>query len=135
LPVSRSPAAARGRRTALAAAGDLLLLVLFAALGRRAHDEGSAVAGTLTVAAPFLIGYVLAAAVLRLDRDPLGVRKGAAVWALGLVLGLLLRGTAFDRGLAPTFVAVAVLVTGALLVGWRAALVRRRWSPTGGRAG
>jgi hypothetical protein len=133
--VSRSQAAARGRRTALAAVCDLLLLILFAALGRRAHDEGSAVTGTLTVAAPFLVGYVLSAAVLRLDRDPLAVRKGAAVWALGVALGLLLRGTAFDRGLAPTFVAVAVLVTGVFLVGWRAGLARGRWSPTGGRAG
>ena len=63
-----------------AACADLCLLVVFAILGRRAHgDDGSAVAETLTVAAPFLIGYAIAAAALRLDRDPLSVRRGGAV--------------------------------------------------------
>lgn len=108
--------------------GDLLLLVVFAALGRRAHDEdGSAVAQAFTIAAPLLIGYAVAAAVLRLDRDPLSLRRGAGVWSLGLALGLLLRGAVFDRGLAPAFVVVAVLVTGALLVGWRAVIARGGW--------
>lgn len=117
----------RARRTAAAMLGDLVLLVAFAALGRRAHDEdGSAVAQTFTIAAPFLIGYAVAGVSLRLDRDPFSLRRGTGVWALGLGLGLLLRGTAFDRGLAPAFVVVAVLVTGALLVGWRAVIARGR---------
>ncbi len=103
---------------------DAAMLVLFAALGRRAHDEGSAIAGTLTVAAPFLMGYAVAAAGLRLDRDPFGVRRGALVWGAGIVLGLVLRGAVFGRGLAPAFVVVAVVTTGVLLVGWRGVLAR-----------
>ena len=105
---------------------DAALLVVFAAIGRRAHDEGSAVGGTLTIAAPFLIGYAVAAAVLRLDRDPLGLRRAVPVWLAGIALGLLLRGTAFDRGLAPAFVVVAFLTTGLMLLGWRPLLARRR---------
>lgn len=98
---------------------DVALIVVFAALGRRTHDEGSAIGGTLAVAAPFVIGYLIAATALRLDRRPLGIGRGAAVWALGVALGLLLRGTVFDRGLAPAFVVVAIATLGVLLVGWR----------------
>ena len=114
----------RVRRSWTAALVDAAMLVLFAALGRRAHDEGSAVIGTLTVAAPFLIGYAIAALALRLDRDPFGVRRAAMVWAAGVAIGLVLRGAVFGRGLAPAFVAVAFITTGVLIVGWRAVLAR-----------
>lgn len=124
-----------GRRTALAAGADLLLLVVFAAVGRRSHDgDASPVVDTLEIAAPFLIAYAAAAVALRLDRDPVGVRRGAAVWALGLALGLLLRATIFDRGLAPAFIVVAGVTTGCLLVGWRAIAVRGGWLQSRGRA-
>jgi hypothetical protein len=46
-------------------------------------------------------------------------------------MGMLLRRTVFDRGTAASFVIVATLVTGALLLGWRAAqlvVARRRGS-------
>jgi hypothetical protein len=112
------------RRLSIAAAADAALIILFAALGRRTHDEGSAVGGTLVVAAPFLIGYAVAAAVLRLDRAPFSVRRAAPVWAAGIGLGMLLRGTVFDRGLAPAFVVVAFVTTGALLLGWRLVVAR-----------
>lgn len=100
------------------------MIILFAALGRRTHDEGSAVGGTLVVAAPFLIGYVIAAAALRLSRAPFSVRRAAPVWAAGIALGMLLRGTVFDRGLAPAFVVVAFVTTGALMLGWRLVFAR-----------
>ena len=114
----------RMRRVAIAATVDAATIILFAALGRRTHDEGSAVSGTLVVAAPFLIGYVVAAAALRLRRDPFSVRRAAPVWAAGIALGMVLRGTVFDRGLAPAFVVVAFVTTGALMLGWRLVLAR-----------
>lgn len=116
---------------ARAALTDLVLIVLFAVIGRRSHDEGSALGGTLTVAAPFLIGHVVAATALRLDRAPLGVRRGGLVAVAGVAVGLLLRGTVFDRGLAPAFVLVALITITALLVGWR--LVAARIAPSGAR--
>jgi hypothetical protein len=112
------------QRITLAVVVDTALIILFAALGRRTHDAGSAVGGTLGVAAPFLIGYVIAAAALRLGQAPLSVRRAAPVWAAGIALGLVLRGTVFDRGLAPAFVVVAFLTTGALMLGWRLVLAR-----------
>ena len=110
---------------------DLALIVVFAAIGRRSHDEGSALGGTLVVAAPFLIGYVIAATIGRLDRDPRGVRRGVVVAVGAVVIGLGLRGTLFDRGLAPAFVVVALITITALLVGWR--LIATRIAPRGTR--
>ena len=123
------------RRLTLAVAIDAALIVLFAALGRRTHNEGSAIGGTLAVAAPFLIGYAIAAAVLRLDRAPLRVSRGAMVWAGGILVGLILRGAVFDRGLAPAFVIVAIVTTGALLLGWRLVLGRFTAAPAGAPGG
>jgi peptidoglycan/LPS O-acetylase OafA/YrhL len=112
------------RRALLVIAVDLAMIVVFVLLGRGAHDEGGLVGGTLTIAAPFLIGYAVAAAVLRLDRAPLDLARATRVWGLGMALGFLLRGTAFDRGLAPTFVVVALVVTAFLVLGWRMVAAR-----------
>ncbi len=118
---------------AIPALVDLALIVVFAAIGRRSHDEGTALTGTLTVAAPFLIAYVVAAAAWRLDRAPLAIRRGALVAVSAVAIGLLMRGTLFDRGLAPAFVVVAFVTITALLTGWR--LIATRIAPPGARDG
>ena len=115
----------------IAAIFDLALIILFAAIGRRSHDEGSALAGTLTVAAPFLIGYVIAAVAWRLDRSPRSAGRGALISVVAVGLGLVLRGTAFGRGVAPAFVVVALVTITVLLVGWR--LVAARVTSPGAR--
>lgn len=106
---------------------DLALIVVFAAMGRRSHEEGLTVAGVLTTAGPFLIGYAVAAVLTRLDRDPLSIPRALAAWAPGIALGMVLRRIVFDRGTATSFMVVAFCVTAALLVGWRlvALMVRR----------
>ena len=107
------------RRAWLAFVLDAALIVLFAALGRRTHDEGSAVVGTLHVAAPFLLGWAVGAAVARLDHDPLSARRAVLAWVIALPVGFALR--ALDgRGLAFGFVVVALVFTAATLLGWRA---------------
>jgi hypothetical protein len=112
--------------TALRAAlADAACVVAFAALGRASHDEGSAVGGTLAVAAPFLVGGALGWAVAQGWRTPLSLRTGTAAWAGALVVGMLLRNLAWDRGTAPSFVIVTAIVLGALLLGWRALLAVR----------
>ncbi len=112
-----------------AALADAGAVVLFAALGRASHDEGSAVAGTLEVAAPFLIGAAAGWAAARAWRRPAALATGAVVLAVTVGAGMLLRGLAFDRGTAPSFVVVAAIVLGALMLGWRLAAGR-----LGGRA-
>lgn len=110
-----------GRRVVLAAAVDIVAVVVFVAAGRRSHDEGGdVVAGTLAVAAPFLIALGLGWLAARAWRQPFALSTGAVVWVVTIVVGMLLRRTVFDRGTAMSFVVVATVVTGVLLVGWRA---------------
>ncbi|WP_217924315.1 DUF3054 domain-containing protein [Miltoncostaea oceani] len=118
----------RPRAIAAAVLADAAGIVLFAALGRASHDEGSAVAGTLEVAAPFLIGAAAGWAVARGGRAPVALTTGVAAWAGALTAGMALRGLVFDRGTAPSFVVVAAIVLGVLLLGWRLAVrvVERR---------
>lgn len=112
-----------------AAAFDVIAIVAFAAAGRRSHDEtGSAVAGAIEVAAPFLIALAIGWSATRAWRRPAAVVTGIAVWAVTVVAGMVLRRLVFDRGVAASFIVVATIVTGLLLVGWRAvlALLERR---------
>lgn len=101
---------------------DAACVVVFAALGRASHDEGSAVGGTLEVAAPFLIGGAVGWAAARGWRAPTSPATGAAAWAGALVVGMLLRNLAWDRGTAPSFVIVTAIALAVLLLGWRLAL-------------
>lgn len=98
------------------------MLCVFATLGRASHDGGVTVGGVAGVAAPFVVGWLLGAGLTRLDRAPLSVVRAASAWAIGIPAGLALRALS-GGGLAPAFVAVALLTTALLLLGWRA-LVR-----------
>lgn len=102
---------------------DLVAIVVFAAIGRRTHDSGSAIVGTLTVASPFLIGYTVSAVATGLRKAPYSVVRALVAWAPGIALGMVLRHLVFDKGTALPFVIVAFVATALLLVGWR--LVRR----------
>jgi Protein of unknown function (DUF3054) len=118
-------------RTAVPIVVDALCVVGFVAIGRGSHDEGGAIGGTLTVAAPFLIGLAVAwlARLVPSVRARLGagdsVGFGVAAWLITLVVGMVLRRTAFGRGTAIAFVIVATLFLCLFLVGWRAAA---RWA-------
>ena len=109
---------------------DAACVVAFVALGRGSHDEGGAIGGTLTVAAPFLIGLAVAwvarftPAGTRLGA-PTSHRFGVVAWLTTLVVGMVLRRTVFGRGTAIAFVIVATLFLALFLVGWRAAA---RWA-------
>ena len=110
----------RARHALIAAAADVAAIILFAAAGRRSHDVGgNPITGTLNVAAPFLVALGIAWLTARAWRRPWSLSTGAVVWVTTLVGGMLLRRSVFDRGTAPSFVVVATLVTGSLLLGWR----------------
>jgi len=120
--VTAVTAAPATRRTiAIAAAADVVAILVFVAIGRRSHDEtGNAVVGALRVAAPFLIGLAAGWAVARAWRRPMAVTTGLVIWPVTAIVGMLLRRTVFDRGTALSFVIVATIVTGVFLIGWRA---------------
>ena len=113
------------RRVAWSAAADIIAVVLFVVIGRRSHDEGSAVAGVARVAAPVLIALAIAWVSARAWLAPMSARTGIAVWSITVVVGLVLRRFAFDRGTAVSFMIVAAIVLGVFLVGWRAIATRR----------
>ena len=111
------------RRTPLAAGLDTSIVVAFVAIGRRNHDESTAVSGLVSTAAPFLIALGLAWAIWRIWHRPAGVLAGVQVWATTVVIGMLLRNLVFGDGTAASFVIVATVFLGTFLVGWRAASV------------
>jgi hypothetical protein len=95
---------------------DLLLVGVFAVIGRLSHYGSLTLGGWWTTAWPFLAGTLLAWAVLVLARrPPASIASGVVVWLGALVGGMLLRH-ASGQGTATAFVVVATLVLGALLV-------------------
>lgn len=107
---------------------DVAWIVLFALLGRESHEGDTAALAVLGVAWPFLAGYAASALIVGLRGRPRAIGRGTAVW-LGTVAGGMAIRTVLEGRLPETaFIVVALLFTGAGLVGWRvvAALVCRR---------
>jgi hypothetical protein len=95
---------------------DLLLVGVFAVVGRLSHYGSLSLGGWWTTAWPFVAGALLAwAAVAVTRRAPGSVSSGVVVWLGCLVGGMVLR-QASGQGTATPFVVVATLVLGALLV-------------------
>ncbi|KWX24104.1 membrane protein [Mycolicibacterium wolinskyi] len=116
------------RTSTLSLLTDVVCVVVFCTIGRRSHDEGITVAGVAETAWPFLVGTGVGWLVSRGWQRPTSLAPtGIAVWVCTVVIGMLLRKLT-SAGVAASFIVVASLVTGVLLLGWRAALtgVRRR---------
>jgi hypothetical protein len=95
---------------------DLLLVGVFAVVGRLSHYGSLTAAGWWTTAWPFLAGTLVAWVVLSgVRRDPAAIASGVVVWLGALVGGMALR-QASGQGTATAFVVVATLVLGVLLV-------------------
>ena len=88
---------------------------MFVAIGRRNHDEGTAISGVLVVAAPFLIALGISWIGLRTWNEPFTRRSWVATWIITVFVGLLLRRLVFDRGIATAFIIVATITLGVLL--------------------
>lgn len=110
------------------AVADAILIMVFAAVGRDAHQRGDIVTGVLLTAWPFLAGAALGWLVAKAWRDPLSVRRaGLAVWLGSVAGGMALRALTGQTVVLP-FVVVALLSLGLLLIGYRLLLLglRRR---------
>ena len=94
---------------------DVVAVVVFVAIGRRNHDEGTALSGVLGVAAPFLIALGISWIGLRTWREPFNRTSLIATWVITVFVGLLLRRLVFDRGIATAFIIVTVITLGLLL--------------------
>jgi peptidoglycan/LPS O-acetylase OafA/YrhL len=112
----------------IALALDLVLVVVFATIGRANHDEGLSLTGIAHTAWPFVVGVVVGALLITgAKRAPMSRDAGVLSWACALVLGMVLRHLS-GQGTAVAFVIVAAIVLAVFLVGWRllVALVVRR---------
>ncbi len=70
------PRHAARRTAALAACADAALILVFAAIGRDAHQRGDIITGVFATAWPFLAGAALAWLALRVWRAPLAALAG-----------------------------------------------------------
>lgn len=119
------------RSPALALLTDVVMIVVFAAIGRATHDGdvlGPFGTGLAATAWPFVAALLVGWIVARAWRRPTSAaRSGLPVWAVTVVVGMLLR-TLSGQGVALAFVIVATVTLALLLLGWRgvARLVARR---------
>lgn len=104
---------------AVAAVADIAVIVVFVSIGRRSHQESSAIADIARTAGPFLLALPAAWAAAVAWRDPYRLGTGAIVWAVTLALGMVFRRLVFGDGTALPFVIVASLFLAASFIGWR----------------
>lgn len=108
-----------GRIPLLAAAGDAVAVLVFAAAGRLSHGASDDVLGLLVTVLPFALGLGAAWATPAVRVAPVSLRAGVVVLAGAAGVGLLLRA-AFTGRLPISFVVVTLVSLAVLLLGWRA---------------
>lgn len=109
---------------------DLVLVSIFAAIGRVSHDESLTLGGWAHTAWPFLVGALIGWGIVLVRHLPGGsVAAGVAVWPVTVAGGMVLRALT-GQGVAVSFIIVASVVLGVFLVGARlaAGIVTRRAS-------
>jgi cytochrome bd-type quinol oxidase subunit 1 len=107
-------------RLLLALALDAALVLAFALLGRKEHDDTSASRDAVVIAMPFWFGLLAGWVGAKVWREPWAIRTGLLIWPAVIVVGMLTRRWVFGDGTAAAFVIVATLFLGAGLAGWRA---------------
>ena len=101
---------------------DAVLIVLFAVLGNISHDSGLAPADIWATAWPFLLGLALGWWVSFSWRYPSTIwPAGVALVAFTVTCGMLVRHFFTEGGADPSFIIVACLTLGVLMVGRRLA--------------
>jgi hypothetical protein len=105
-------------RTPARIAIDLVLVLVFAVVGRASHGEALTPGGVLLTGWPFLVGCLIGSVLASLVLTLSWFREGVLVWAITVVVGMLLRGIT-GGGLAVGFLIVATIVLAVFLVGWR----------------
>ncbi|ERN18540.1 uncharacterized protein LOC18446906 isoform X2 [Amborella trichopoda] len=117
-------------RVAFLAGGDVLCLLVFAAIGRFNHGFPVFDIETFHIADPFIAGWLLSAYFLGgygpdgKGANGLGKAVIAATksWAAGIPLGLVIRAATSGHIPPLPFILVSMGSTAVLLIGWRAML-------------
>ncbi len=117
--MSPTPATPALRKSIYAFVADAAFIFLFIFIGTRNHDTDTDTAGVFSTAAPFLIALLVGWCALQVWKAPHKVANGVGLWLITIVIGMLLRHFAFDKGTAGAFVVVATIFNAFTLVGWR----------------
>lgn len=116
------------RRIVYLVGGDVVALLVFAAIGRNSHGQpiGPAAFGDVAyTAAPFLIGWLLSAPLLgaftpETTNTPLKMLRTTTIaWVAALVLGAVVRALMVGRFSPFSFYVVTFIVALLILCGWR----------------
>lgn len=103
---------------------DVVVVLIFVAIGRRVHDHGVSARGLVSTAWPFLIGLGAGFFVLiRQRRSISALSGGVVVWISTVVLGMILRVVS-GQGTAFAFIIVAFAFLGLFMFAWRIVLAR-----------
>lgn len=136
-PVARRGGAFPWRVTALVV-GDVASFLLFAAVGRRTHDEASGIAAIWQIAEtalPFALGWFMVSPFLGVFRRRATsgpwrmLARTELAWLIAWPVTLLLRWAIAPDHNVPVSFAIVILLANALFLGiWRAAFaVIERW--------
>lgn len=98
---------------------DLVLVLVFAVIGRASHGEALSLSGIATTAWPFLVGCLVGSLVAVLAMRVTWLTEGLVVWLVTVLVGMVLRSLS-GGGMAAGFLVVATVVLAAFLIGWRA---------------
>lgn len=100
--------------------GDLLVVLLFVAIGFVQHGTPLTIQNLFLVGWPFALGVLLGHLAIRAWRAPFRIwPHGVFVWGITLATTMALR-TLFTAGTEVSFIIVTAVVTGVLMLGWRA---------------
>lgn len=100
---------------------DIILVCVFAGLGRQSHELGLQLGNILYTAAPFLIALVVISVLTQFWKTSRQIWPTALiVWLFTTVGGLFLRITVFEETAATSFQIVTASVLAVFLVGRRA---------------
>lgn len=107
------------RTIVLAALIDVIAVIFFTAIGRSSHAEALDLAGFSVTLWPFLAGTIIGWTLSRSWRAPVRIwPNGLLIWANTVVFGMFFRALS-GQGVQLSFVIVASIATGILLIGWR----------------
>lgn len=108
--------------------GDIVALLVFAAIGRQSHNETNPIEAIIATAAPFIIGWLLVAwpSGLLMPQPLLRwILRTMLFNVAGCGLGLLIRSIWLQRDIPISFAVVSFLATASLLIIVRLAQYRR----------
>ena len=105
---------------------DFICVLIFVAIGRHTHKDGTSLGGMISTMWPFTAGLFAGWLALRLTRRSVTTKSSGLILTLSTVtLGMILRVIS-GQGTALAFVVVATVFLSSCLVGWRALLSLRK---------